>query len=138
MGMTMTQGSKPGSAVRILAEFGYTVKTLAGELGVSLSTIYRWRRGGGISAVNLSALKTLVHAVQAHELAAPFLKPATDRLLRSAVEACTTDADRAEEERLLERMRASLSSPSPVLVSITSKIDPFELCQPAGQLEIPF
>lgn len=136
MTKTSTAGSQPREAVTALIMAGWGVTTIAAELGVCVSTVYRWRAGTRRpSPANHAALKTLVHDLQARELARCCPRPLESGVYRQIVAMLETDADRAVTDDLIARMNADLDR---TYGSVTTSIDPFELAGANAQIEIPF
>lgn len=144
MTKTSTAGSQPREAVTYLISAGQSVATIAAELEVHVSTVYRWRAGTRRpSPANHAALKALVFDLQARELARYAPRAQVTAAYRRIVAALDTDADRAEANELIAKLNADLdrtygTAPAVRPASVTASIDPFELARGHVQTEIPF
>lgn len=97
---------------RAIAEFrraGFTVREIADDLGIHVSTVYRWqaatRRPNPANFAALVELVTVRHARAVHRrtLTVAALH------LQKAAEALVTDQQRAEEDVIAERLAASFA-----------------------------
>jgi transposase len=140
-GSPTNAGSQPELAVTILVGTGQSVATIASELGVHVSTVYRWRSGARRPSVaNHAALKRLVFDLQARELAKVRVWAPAVIAYRRILANLETNADRAASAELIARMNADLDlSYAQPHANRTASVDPFELVRRSTtQMEIPF
>lgn len=104
-------GADVRAAIAEIEQAGWSVKRLAGDLGVHASTAYRWRSGRRTpNKANFAALVQLAEMEYAAENCRRGTRGVVLIHLQRAFELLETDQDRAEAEKLAARMTAAFAA----------------------------
>ena len=108
--MSHIAGADVQGTIRALREAGFSVREIASDLSLHVSTIYRWAAGSRTPrSTNLVALRDWVDAKFAQEANAQQLDRRKSDLLQAAFSALETDTDRTEREEIAARLRADMA-----------------------------
>lgn len=124
--MTSTNGPDIPTAIREFREAGYTVAEIASDLGLHISTVYRWQAGTRRpNAKNHAALAELIDARYSQHVHRRKLTVAVMHL-RAAAEALEDPAERAEfEQRMRGKRQAIVAQRRLESPSAFGSVDPF-------------